>query len=162
MKKPTIKDMRTTLSVLDTLGTLVPNELKVEIARRIRQAENHKTELLLDRLSDDELFAFENRKRNILRVNLPDGRLIHLKTNDLTFEAALRELGLERLISLQVLVRRHPLVQYDSTLQRRRWTGYRYLMPGIFIYRKTTAAEKLQALMQYDEHFQLEWDVELR
>ncbi len=162
MIKPNIKDLRTTLHVLDFFGNLAPDELKVEISKCIRQAEDTKTEKRMSRLSDDELYKYENRKKTTLRINLSDGRLIQRKTNDQTFDAALLEIGLERLATTSFFIKNHPLVLHDATLQRRRCTGYRYLAPGLFVYKKTTVFEKQNALLHYDECLCLDWDIEIR
>ena len=154
--------MRTALRVLESLDIEVPNDLLAELSRRIRLEEDMRSSRKIDRMSEEDLITYENRKRTSLRVNLPDGRLLHFRTNDQTFEAALREIDLESLKTVDLRVRNHPMLLFDASGKRQRMTGYKFVCPGLFLYRKTTAMEKLTALQRLDEALQLNMDIELK
>lgn len=162
MRKITLKDMRTTLRVLESLDMQVPNALLAEISQRIRREEQLRDSRRMNRMSEEDLISYDNRKKTSLRVNLPDGRLLHFRTNDQTFEAALREIGAERLSKVDLRVKTHPLLLFDATGKRCRITGYKFVAPGLFVYRKTTTQEKLSALQQIDETLQLNIDLEIK
>lgn len=162
MRKCTLKDMRTALRVLESLDIEVPCNLLAELSQRIRREEDMRSSRKMDRMSEEDLITYGSRKRTSLRVNLPDGRLLHFRTNDQTFEAALREIDLERMKTVDLRIKGRPLLLIDDSRKRQRITGYKYVCPGLFVYRKTTSQEKLTALQQLDVALQLNMDIELK
>lgn len=161
MKQPTIKDLRTTLNVLSTLNADVPPELLRELSRILRERESQRLKRRVNRMTEEQLISFESRRRTTLRVNMDDGRLIQLKNNELTFLEALKEVGRDRLRSYEIHVRRHPLFIIDEQQSRKRIPNYVLLCPGLFVYKKTTAAEKKHILEELDNSFRLNWDIEI-
>lgn len=161
MKQPNLKDLRTTLNVLSTLDVEVPQELLTCLSEKIRQKESSKLSRRMNRMTEEELIQFEARKRVTLRINLPDGRLIQRKTNELTFEAALMEMGYDLLASVDYPIRRKPFILHDATKQRKRIPNYKFVMPGIFIYRKSTAEDKKALLDYIDCTYRLDWDIDI-
>lgn len=161
MKQPNLKDLRTTLNVLSTLEVEVPQELLTCLSEKIRQKESSKLTRRMNRMTEEELIQFEARKRVTLRINLPDGRLIQRKTNDQTFEAALIEIGRDKLASIDYPIRRKPFIIYDATLQRKRIPNYKFVMPGIFILRKSTGEDKKALLDFLDCTYHLDWDIDI-
>ena len=162
MRKCTLKDMRTALRVLESLDMEVPCHLLAELSRRIRQEEDMRSSRKIDRMSEEDLIAYGSRKKTSLRVNLPDGRLLHFRTNDLTFEAALREIDLEQMKTVDLRLKGRPMLLFDDSRRRQRITGYKYVCPGLFVYRKTTSQEKLTVLQRLDVALQLNMDIELK
>lgn len=160
-KQPTIKDLRTTLNVLATLTVPVPDEVFVEISAHIQQREEAKLTRRLNRMSEEQLIQYTSRQKKILRVVLPDGRLIQGKTNDITFVEALRTIAPEQLAGVTYWVRTHPLVVYDDTVNKRMYKHYYILSPGVLIYGKTTGAEKKSILEMLDQKLQLNWEITL-
>lgn len=161
MKTVSIKDLHTTLSVLQRLDCDVPGELLCNIAQSIREKEKTARVRKLNRMDEEQLIAFTNKRKTTLRVNLDDGSFIQHRTNDSTFEAALMTFGLDKLRNVTYKVRRHPIVILDESGRRKRIPSYQPLGQGLFFYRKTTAVEKVAFLAYLDELFCLNWIVEL-
>ena len=161
MRKPNIKELRTTLNVLATLDIEVPNDILVELSDRIRQKEKDKLSRKLNRMSEEELIRYGNRQKSTLRVLLPDGRLIQGRTNDVTFLLALKEADHIQLRGIEMKVRRNPVFLPDPTLERRRIKNYTLLSPGLFVFTKTTAAEKKKILSTVTDRLQLEWEISI-
>lgn len=160
-KQPTLKDLRTTLNVLTSLDIDVSDEVLVEISDRIREREKQTQLRRINRMSEEDLIAYANRQRTKLRVTLPDGRLLLAKNNGATFLMALSEIGGDKLLAADYKIRRNPLVIQDPSARRRRFKHYVPLEEGIYIYLKTTAAEKKQILNYLDELYELQWEVEI-
>jgi len=160
-KQPTIRDLRATLNVLATMNVPVPDEIFVEISTRIKEREEAQLTRKLNRMSEEQLIQFSSKQRKILRVILPDGRLLQGKTNDITFIEALRTIDPEKLAEVTYWVRSHPLVVYDDTLNKRMYKHYFILSPGVLIYGKTTGAEKRAILEMLDEKFELNWEIRM-
>lgn len=159
VRKPNLKELRTTLNVLATLDIEVPNQILVELSDRIRQKEKEKLTRKINRMSEEELIRYGNRQRSTLRVLLPDGRLLQARTNDATFMLAIQEAGPERLRGIEMKIKRNPLFIIDETDERRRIKNYIFLIPGLFIYGKTSAAEKKKILTTISDRLLLEWEV---
>ena len=113
-------------------------------------------------MSEEDLISYESRRKTSLRVNLPDGRLLHFRTNDQTFEAALREIDPEQMKTVDLRIKGRPLLLFDDSRKRQRITGYKLVHPGLFVCRKTTSQEKLAALQRLDETLQLNMEIELK
>lgn len=161
MKQPNLKDLRTTLNVLSTLDVDVPQELLTCLSEKIREKENSKLTRRMNRMTEEELIQYEARKRVTLRINLPDGRLIQRKTNEQTFEAALIEMGYNLLANVDYPIRRKPFILHDTTKLRKRIPNYKFVMPGIFVFRKSTGEDKKALLDYIDCTFRLDWDIEI-
>lgn len=159
IRKPTLKDLRTTLNVLATLDIEVPNHLLVELSERIRQKEKDKLSRKINRMSEEELIRFGNRQKSTLRIILNDGRLIQSRTNETSFLLAIKEAGYEHLQGFEMKVRRNPVFLFDPTCKRQRIKNYALLSPGLFVYTKTTAAEKKKILVTIAEKLLLEWEI---
>lgn len=140
----------------------VPQELLREVAQTIREQEKVARVRKLNRMDEEQLIAFTNKRRTTIRVNLDDGSFIQHRTNDMTFLAALQRLDNEVLKNAAYKVRRHPVIVVDETRRRKRIPNYLPVRDGIFVYRKMTAAEKMKFLNYLDELYYLNWIVELR
>lgn len=171
-KQPTLKDLRTTLRVLTTLDADVPEALLVELTDRIVEKECVQHVRLMNRMTEEQLIKYENRKRTTLRVTtsagcaggtgpMGRGRMLQAKNNGATFMMALQEMGREQLTAADYRIRRNPLFIEDATGRSRRFKNYVPLLPGLYVYMKTTAAEKKRILEYYDELYGLNWEIEL-
>lgn len=162
-RQPTIKELKTALNVLTTydIGVEVPDELLVALSEMVQHKEQQTLTRRLSRMSEEELIKFEGRRRQQLRILLPDGRLLQGKTNDATFVMALKEIGKERLCQTAISFRQHPLLMYDESETRQRMNNYYLLMPGVFLFAKTKSAEKKRALEKMDEKLELNWTISL-
>lgn len=159
MSSPTLRELRITLNVLATLEEEVPNTLLLALSERIKAKEKQKLTRKLNRMTEEELIRYQERPRRSLRVVLSDGRLIKGRTNDQTFLQVLKTVGFEQLCSIEMRIRRSPLLYIDSTRERVLHRGYVLLMPGVFVLRKTTSDEKRHVLETLDQQFQLGWEI---
>lgn len=160
-KQPTLKDLRTSLSVLASLDIDIPEEIFVEISNQIREREKIKTVRRINRMSEEDLIDYANRQRTKLRVTLADGRMIQERNNGATFLSALKEVGTERLITTDYKIRRNLLIIKDESPRKRRFKNYVHLDEKIYVYLKTTAEEKKRILNYLDELYELNWDIEI-
>lgn len=157
-----VRDLKIVLSLLDALETNVPKDVTDEIISLIHAKESQKEQRKLSRMTEEDLARYQNRRRSKLRVETADGFLIEHKNNDDTMKDAIERIGLDRVQYIEYMVKRKPLFYVDVTENRKRISGYTFLRPGLFLYKRTTAVQKLEILQYLDETFQLDWDIELR
>lgn len=157
MKRPSIKDYRTALHVLEYMGGC-PSDLMVSISERIRDMERTSRDRKLSRMTEEDIIEYEERQKNRLRISTFDGRLIQRKTNDETFLAALLEAGLDRVCALDIIINRQPLVLHDPARKLKK--GYTKVADGYFVRRIRTQRDRLALLRHIDSSLQLNWDIE--
>lgn len=156
-----LKDLKITYNVLCELDCEVPNEILVHIAERVRTEESRALERRKARMTEEQLIHLENKQKRILRIYLPDGRMIQKPHSDDTFREAIREAGAQSVAQLGLRIGRKDVVLYDATLSRRRIRNRYFLEPGYFLVDGCTAVEKYGILCRIDECLHLNWDIEL-
>lgn len=158
MPKPSLKDLRTAYRVLSHLEADVPPTLLVHLADLIKGEERSRQYRKLARMTEEDLIRYQATPRRRLRINLPDGRILQERTNELTFYAALRLLDPLRVMALGMQHRGQPLfVLFDGP--RRQLTGHKYLSDGWFVVRNLRSEQRLELLRQLDQHLHLAWDI---
>jgi len=156
--KPTLKDLRTAYRVLTHIDADVPQELLIYLAEQIKATEKHRLTNKIARMSEEDLIRFQDAPRRRLRINLPDGRIIQEKTNELTFYAALREADPAKILSLGIQVRGKALIA-GFPPERKQFNGHKFLTPGYFVIRGVKPDERLEILTRIDESLQLNWTI---
>lgn len=158
MPKPSLKDLRTAYRVLSHLEAEVPQSLLVHLADLIKSEERSRQYRKLARMTEEDLIRYQATPRRRLRINLPDGRILQERTNELTFYAALRELDPLRVMALGFQHRDQPLfVLFDGP--RRQLNGHKLLSEGWFVVRGLKSDQRLQLLRQLDQVLCLDWDI---
>lgn len=172
-KQPSLKELRTALNVLTTLDVKAPEALLVELTDRIFELERVQKVRRMNRMTEEEIIKYEGRQRTTLRVTVRDGlaaggRLLQAKNNGATFMLALLAMDVERAVAADYRIRRNPLFIKDNAagakdgqVRRRRIKNYVPLLPGLYVYMKTTAAEKKRTLEFFDELFGLNWEIDV-
>lgn len=161
-RKPRLKDLRTTLNVLASLDTPVPDALLIDLSSRIQQMEQASLKTKLNRMSEEQLIRFTARKQTKLRVLLPDGRLLSKRTNDETFVAALREIPEAQLRSVEYKVGRKPLLIFSDSRNTRLYKKYLIVSHGILVLGGLQVAIKQQVLTYLDQQFELNWEIKIQ
>lgn len=156
-----LKDLKITYNVLCDLDHPVPQDLLVYLAQQIRTTESTTAARKKARMTEEQLIHLENKQKRILRIYLPDGRMIQKTNSEATFREAIREIGPERVVPMALKVGTKDVVRYDDTMARRRIRKYYFLRPGYFLIEGCSAAEKYEILMRIDAYFQLNWDIEV-
>jgi len=156
MKHPTLKDYRTALQVLEYIGC--PSTVKIVISDHIREMEKKTRDRRLARMTEEDIITYEERPKNRVRITTFDGRLIQRKTNEETFLAALCEANLDRLVSLDIIVNRKPLVVHAPS--RVLMKGYTRVAEGYFVRHIRNQRDRLALLNYIDSYLQLNWDIE--
>lgn len=156
-----LKDLKIAYNVLCELDYEVPNSILVHIAECIRTTESRTAEQRKARMTEEQLIHLENKQKRILRIYLPDGRMIQKPKSEATFREAIREIGVECVAQLGLKTGRKDVVLYDATLRRRRIRNRYFMKPGYFLIDGLTAAEKYNILCCLDEQLHLNWDIEL-
>ena len=157
-----VRDLKKVLILLDALESNVPEAVTDEIISLIHAKETQKELRKLSRMTEEDLARYQNKRRTRLRIQTSDGYLIERKSNDDTMKDAIVRIGLDRVQHIEYMVKRKPLFYVDVTEKRKRISGYTFLRPGLFLYKRTTAVQKMDILQYLDETFQLDWDIELR
>lgn len=160
MASPTLKDLRTTYRVLSHIDADVPKELLIDIAERIRRKESIKLSNRIARMTEEDLIHFQDIQHHRIRIDLPDGRIIQEKTNDMTFIVALKEAGPAKIFLLGITVKKKPLI-VNLPEDRKQLVGHKYLVPGYFVIRGIKSAERLKLLERIDNALQLDWKIQL-
>jgi len=160
MASPTLKDLRTTYRVLSHLDAKVPKELLIDIAERIRKKESIKMSNRIARMTEEDLIRFQDIKHNRIRIDLPDGRIIQEKTNDMTFVVALKEANPSLIHSLGIMIKKKPLI-VNLPEDRKQLVGHKFLVPGYFVVRGIKPSERLKLLERIDESLRLDWKIQL-
>ena len=161
MKNPSLKELRATHRVLTMLDFPVPNELKLYISSQIAEKEKRMRQRKIDRMSEEELIAFDGKKHYRLRVYLKDGRFIQMKTNRLTFEQALKEIDFTLAPHFDLRLGSKPLFHVDASEKQRRVQKYHFIKPGLFVLSGISASRLKEILERLDEFLELGWDIEL-
>lgn len=156
-----IRDLKTAYNVLCELDYDTPKDLLVHIAQLIRTTESRTTARRKARMTEEQLIHLENKQKRLLRIYLPDGRMIQKTSTEAVFREAVREIGVERMASLAMKMGRKDVIFYDETMARRRIRRYYFLQPGYFLVDGCTAAEKYDILTRADALLRLNWDIEL-
>lgn len=156
-----IKDLKIAYNVLCELDHSVPTELLVHLSQKIRAIETRSMERKMARMSEEQLIHLAEKQKRTLRIYLPDGRLIQKSTSEATYREAVREIGPEAVVGLNLKLGRKDVIRRDETFSRRRYKHYFYLKPGYFLVDATTAAERFAILRSIDEQLHLDWEIEL-
>lgn len=161
MAKISLRDLRITYRTLQRLpADEVPSQLIVTLAEMIKQEERHQLTNKISRMSEEDLIRYQDTPRRRLRIDLPDGRIIQQKTNELTFWEALREAGPRRIALLDITLRQRPFVVAMDP-KRKQLNGYKALGDGCFVLRSVRPDERLDLLRRLDAALQLGWDIRL-
>lgn len=158
MRKPTLKDLRTTYRVLSKLDEPVPQSLLVALADRIKAEEKSRQYRKIARMSEEDLIRYQATPKRKLRINLPDGRIIQERTNEATFYTALREMDFAAILALGLNHRGTPLF-VGFAQPRKQLTRHKMLHEGCFVLRSIKPDERLPLLQELDERLQLNWDI---
>lgn len=156
-----LKDIKIAYNVLCELDYAVPTELLVHIAEQVRSCESRMVERRLARMTEEQLIHLENKQKRILRIYLPDGRMIQKPSSEDTFRQAIREIGPERIAALGLRVGRKELILTDATMRRKRIRNRYFLQPGYFLLDGCTAMEKYRVLTAIDDLLRLNWEIKL-
>lgn len=156
-----IKDLKIAYNVLCELDHPVPKELLVHLSQKIRSTETRSMERKMARMSEEQLIRFAEKQKRTLRIYLPDGRMIQKSTTEATYRAAIKELGPEKAVGLNLRWGRKEVIRYDETMQRKRYKNYFYVKPGYFLLDVASAADRYAILHAIDEQLQLNWEIEL-
>lgn len=156
-----LKDLKITYNTLCELDSPVPKELLVSIAERVRDMETRALERKKARMTEEQLIHLSEKQKRVLRIYLPDGRMVQKPTSQAAYRAAVREIEPERMAALRLSWRRKELIRYDASLARRRYTHYYFLKPGYFVLDPSTTAERFAILQSLDKALHLNWDIEL-
>lgn len=160
MRKPTLKELRTTYLVLSHMGEEVPQSLLVTLAEQIKAEEKSRQYRKIARMSEEDLIRYQAVPRRRLRINLPDGRIIQEKTNELTFYKALQELEPNQVVSLELKIKTRPIfVLFDEP--RKQLVGHKMIREGFFVLRQLKSEERIQVLKKLEEKLQMNWDIVL-
>jgi len=160
MRKPTLKELRTTYLVLSHMGEEVPQSLLVMLAEQIKAEEKSRQYRKIARMSEEDLIRYQAVPRRRLRINLPDGRIIQEKTNELTFYKALQELEPNQVVSLELKIKtRSIFVLFDEP--RKQLVGHKMIREGFFVLRQLKSEERIQLLKKLEEKLQMNWDIVL-
>lgn len=159
MAKATLKDLRTTYRVLSKMSNAaVPHDLLVTLAEMIKKEEKTRAYNKIARLSEEDLIRYQATPKRRLRINLPDGRIVQEKTNEMTFYTVLKELDFADALALNLKKRGKPLfVGFKEP--RKQLTGHKMIRESCFVLRITKSDERLELLRQLDELLQLNWDI---
>lgn len=158
MAKPTLKDLRTTYSVLTKLTDGVPQPLLVRLAAMIRAEEQSRQYRKLARMTEEDLIRYQAHEPRRLRINLPDGRIVQEKTNEQTFYSALRELDFGAVVSLDLRMHGNPIFVAFAT-PRKQYNGYKALRESCFVLRSLRPDERVSLLQRLDEALCLGWEI---
>lgn len=159
--KPSLKDLRTTNRVLTMLEFPVSNDLKLYISSQIQEIEQRMKQRKINRMTEEELIAFDEKKHFRLRVHLEDGRFIQMKSNKATFEQAIREIDFDLAPHFDVKMGAKPLFHTDPTAKQRRVKNYIFVKPGLFVLQGQSANRMRDILERLDAFLELGWDIEL-
>lgn len=159
MNSSRLKELKITYRFLSESGLNVPNELLRTLSESIIEEENRRHSRRIERMSDDELAALDNKSCHSVRVITPEGLLIRSRTNMQTFRYALEHIGLDRVNVLQVKVGRHPVVVVAPA--RKRLKGYIAVRPGYFVLKENASDTIAAVLRQVDQMLQLNLEIEL-
>jgi len=146
--------------VLSELEHPVPKDLLVYLADRIRTQEATTMQRRIARMTEEQLIRLDTKQKRILKIYLPDGRMIQKDNSGTTFRAAIQEIGAERVAPLRLKVNRKEIILWDVTKKRRRIKHYYFLQPGYFLFEHMNAAERFAILNTIDEALQLNWEIE--
>lgn len=155
-----LTDLKKAYNVLCDLDYSVPQALLVHISDRIRTTEHRNVERRKSRMTEEQLIRWENRKMHAIRIILPDGRMIQRKNNQATFLEAIREIGPERIASLNLKIGRNPVILKDETQKRRYFRNHVFIKPGYFLVGKTTTMQKAAILRTLDDRLRLGLEIE--
>lgn len=158
MRKPSLKDLRTTYRVLSKIDETVPQQLLIALAERIKAEEKSRQYRKIAKMSEEDLIRYQATPKRRLRINLPNGRIIQEKTNEATFHMALREIDFAQILELNLKRKGTPLfVGFDKP--RKLLVGHKMLTPGCFVLRNIKSDERLHLLQRIDEELQLNWEI---
>lgn len=160
MRKPTQKELRTTYLVLSHMGEEVPQSLLVTLAEQIKAEEKSRQYRKIARMSEEDLIRYQAVPRRRLRINLPDGRIIQEKTNELTFYKALQELEPNQVVSLELKIKTRPIFVLFVE-PRKQLVGHKMIREGFFVLRQLKSEERIQVLKKLEEKLQMNWDIVL-
>lgn len=155
-----LSDLKKTYNVLCDLDYPVPQALLTHIAGIIRTTERRNIERRKSRMTEEQLIRWEGRKRRTMRIILPDGRMIQRRNNQATFHSAIKEIGPERIVSLDLKVGRNPVIHTDETLKRKYIRNHIFIKPGYFLIGKTTTVQKVAILNAIDTLLKIGLEIE--
>jgi len=162
MRKPTLKDLRTTYRVLSKMEDeeLVPQALLVTLAESIKKEEKTRQYRKIAKMSEEDLIRYQSVPKRRLRINLPDGRIIQEKTNEETFFKAMQELEPEVASALGLEHKGKPLfVHFEEP--RKQLNGYKMIRIGFFVLRQMKSEERMNLLNKIDAKLKLNWEIVL-
>ncbi len=155
-----IKDLKIAYNVLSELDHPVPTDLLVHVAQRIREQESATLQRRIARMTEEQLIWLDNKQKRILKIYLPDGRMIQKTNAKLTFREAIREVGVEQVADLDLRMGHRKVILYDDTMKRRRIKNYYFIQPGYFLLDNLVGAERLSLLSSMDQLLHLNWEIE--
>lgn len=159
MNSSKFKELKITHRFLSESGLQVPQELLLTLSGMITEEEHRRQRRRIERMSDDELAALDNKSCHSIKVTTPEGLLIRSRTNMQTFRYVLEHIGLDRVNVLQVKVGRHPVVVVAPA--RKRLKGYIAVRPGYFVLKENASDTIASVLRQIDRMLRLNLEIEL-
>jgi len=161
MNAKKFKELKITQRFLSECGLDVPHELLVRLSEMILEEEKRRFDHRLERMSEEELVALDNKRLSTVKVKTPDGLLLRSKTNAQTFPLVLNYIGLERVAQLNLHIGQYPIVVVDPTQQKTKRARYQLIKPGYFVFKTSSSAQIVNALTKIDEALQLNLDIEV-
>lgn len=159
--KPSLKDLRTAQRVLQIIDYPVADELLLYLSNRIMEIEQSVKQRRMERMTDEDLLAFDEKKHYRLRVHLKDGSFIQMKHNKQTFEQAIRLIDFNAAPHYDIRVGTKRLFHVDPTQKQKRVKRYLFVNPGLFVLTGTTVSRQKEILEALDEFLELGWEIEL-
>lgn len=158
--KPTLKDLKTAHRVLTVLDYPVANDLMLYLSSQITEKEKAKKQRRMERMSDEQLIAEDEKKHTRLRVTLKDGRFIQMKYNKDTFEQAIKEIDWST-TPYDLTLGNKQVFHIDPTGRQRRVKNYVFVKPGFFVLKGKTTNQMKEILERIDESMQMGLEVEI-
>lgn len=158
--KPTLKDLKTAHRVLTMLEYPVPSDLMLYLSSQITEIEDTKKQRRIERMSEEELIAMDERQPCHLRVTLRDGSFIQMRTNIQTFEQVIKEIDWNK-ANENLKIGSKNVFYFDPSEKQRRVKKYVFVKPGYFVLGGVSANRMKEILEKIDESMEMGWDIEL-
>lgn len=114
----------------------------------------------MERMSEEQLIAEDEKKHTRLRVTLQDGRFIQMKYNKDTFEQVIKEINWSTPPN-DLMLGNKQVFHIDPSGKQRRVKNYLFIKPGFFVLKGKTTNQMKEILERLNQAMQMGWDVEL-
>lgn len=152
------KELKITQRFLLESGLDVPRDLLLQLSQMIADEDKRLREHRINRMSDEELAAWDSKSAHSVRVTTVEGLLIRGRSNMETFRYVLEHIGLDEVNTLQLKIGKRPVVIVNP--KRKRISGYIAIRPGYFVLKEKSSENIGRILREIDQRLRLNLDIE--